>query len=487
MNRNHTPDKMPFFLPAREHAGVPGVEKAGRGDGSLSGVFWGGFVKKHIALKDHFTYGRLLSFTLPSIAMMIFTSVYGVVDGFFISNFAGKTPFAAVNFIMPYLMILGTLGFMFGSGGSALVASAMGMGDTKRANELFSLLVAVSAGLGMIVALAGLLTLRSLAAALGAEGEMLEDCVAYGRIIVRAVPAFILQMEFQSFFVTAEKPGLGLATTVASGVANMVLDALLVAVFPFGILGAASATALSQLLGALIPLIYFSRPNSSLLRLGKTRFDARAVLRACVNGSSEFMNNISMSLVGMLYNVQLLRYAGENGVSAYGVLMYVSMIFSAAFIGYSMGSAPVVSFHFGAQDRAELRSLLQKSLVIIGLFSLGMVLAAQLLARPLALLYVSYDTELLELTARAMGIYSLAFLFMGYAIYASGFFTALNDGLTSALISFLRTLVFQAAAVLILPLLWKVDGIWWSLVVAEGMAVAMSGVFLLGKRPRYGY
>ena len=363
----------------------------------------------------------------------------------------------------------------------------MGMGDRERANRLFSLFVYFSAGLGILLAGVGIGLLRPLASFLGAEGEMLEDCVAYGRIIAAAVPAFILQMEFQSFFIAAEKPNLGLAATLAAGVANMALDALLVAVFPFGILGAASATALSQVLGAVIPLIYFSLPNKSLLRLGTTKFDGKALILACANGSSEFMSNISMSLVGMLYNVQLLKYAGENGVSAYGVLMYVSMIFSAAFIGYSMGSAPVVSFHFGAQDRMELRSLLRKSLVILGMVSLGMVLFSQVMAEPLSKLYVSYDRELMDLTCRALRVYSLAFLFMGYAIYASGFFTALNDGLTSALLSFLRTMVFQVAAVLLLPMIWKVDGIWWSLVAAEAMAVALSAVFLAVDQKKFGY
>jgi len=441
----------------------------------------------NIKLSDHFTYGKLIRFTLPSIGMMIFTSIYGVVDGFFVSNFAGKTPFAAVNFIMPFLMILGTLGFMFGAGGSALVSKTMGEGDNERANRYFSLFVYVSIICGIVIAVLGIIFIPNVAVLLGAEGRMLSDCVLYGRIILAAIPAFMLQMEFQTFFITAEKPQLGLWVTVASGVANMVLDALLVAVIPLGLVGAASATAISQAVGGFVPLIYFARKNGSLLRLTKTNFDVRALFKCCTNGSSELMSNISMSIVGMLYNVQLLKYSGENGVAAYGVLMYVSMIFCGAFIGYSIGTAPVIGYHFGAQNHIELKSLLRKSTVMIGIFSAAMVVLAEVLALPLSIMFVGYDAALLKLTREAFVIYSFSFLFMGFAIFGSSFFTALNDGLTSAAISFLRTMVFQIAAVLILPLIWGVDGIWISIVAAEVMAVAVSVFFLVLKQKKYNY
>lgn len=440
-----------------------------------------------IRLSDHFTYTYLLRYTLPSIVMMIFTSVYGVVDGFFVSNFVGKTPFAAVNFIMPFLMILGAVGFMFGTGGSALIAKTMGEGDRDKANRLFSLFVYVSAICGIVIAVLGIVFLRPIAAFLGAKGTLLNDCVTYGQIILIALPAYMLQYEFQSFFATAEKPQLGLAVTIAAGVTNMVLDALLVAVFPFGLRGAAAATAISQCVGGLVPLLYFCRPNSSLLRLVKTHYDGRALLKACTNGSSELMSNISMSIVSMLYNVQLMQYAGEDGVAAYGVLMYVNMIFLAAFIGYSVGTAPVVGYHYGAENHAELQSLLKKSLCIVGAFSVVMLIAAELLAKPLAMLFVGYDAELLDLTLHGFTIFSFSFLFAGVAIYGSSFFTALNNGLVSALISFLRTLVFQIAAVLIFPLIWGIDGIWISIVVAEGMAAMVTGLFLIGKRKTYHY
>ena len=441
----------------------------------------------NIKLSDHFTYSKLLRFTVSSIFMMIFTSIYSVVDGFFVSNFVGKTPFAAVNFIMPVLMMLGTIGFMFGTGGSALVAKTMGEGKIEKAKEYFSLFVYVSLACGIVLALFGIIFLRPIGALLGAEGTMLDDCVIYGRIILCALPAFILQMEFQSFFITAEKPQLGLVVTVFSGVTNMVLDALLVAVFPLGLVGAALATAISQLVGGVIPLFYFGRKNASLLKLGKTKWYGNAVLRACTNGSSELMSNISMSLVSMLYNAQLLHYAGENGVAAYGVLMYVSMIFMAAFIGYSIGTAPVIGFHYGASNHTELKGLLKKSLVIILTFSVSMLILGEVLAQPLSRLFVGYDKELLELTCRGFFIYSFSFLFSGIAIFGSSFFTALNDGLTSALISFLRTLVFQIAAVLILPAVLGIDGIWYSIVVAEVMAVIITILFLILKRKKYQY
>lgn len=442
-----------------------------------------------IQLSDHFTYGKLIRFTMPSIAMMIFTSVYGVVDGFFVSNFAGKTPFSAVNLIMPFLMIVATVGFMFGTGGTALVAKIFGEGDKEKANKYFSLFVYVSFALGVIFAILGIVFIRPISALLGAEGELLENCVVYARIILAALPFYVLQLLFQSFFPAAEKPQLGLAVTVLAGVTNMVLDAVLVILLPqeYKLAGAAIATAMSQFVGGVIPLFYFFRKNNSILRLGKTSFDGKAILKACANGSSEFMSNVSMSIVGMLYNIQLLKYAGENGVAAYGVMMYVSMIFSAAFIGYSIGVAPVISYHNGAQNYKESKGLLRQSLIMIGVFGVGMVAAAELLALPLSNIFVGYDAELMNLTVSGFKIFALSFIFMGFAIFSSGFFTALNDGLTSALISFLRTLVFQIAAVLLLPLIWEIDGLWISIVVAEVMAAAISAFFLVVKRKKYHY
>ena len=442
-----------------------------------------------IQLSDHFTYGKLIRFTMPSIAMMIFTSVYGVVDGFFVSNFAGKTPFSAVNLIMPFLMIVATVGFMFGTGGTALVAKIFGEGDKEKANKYFSLFVYVSFALGVIFAILGIVFIRPISALLGAEGELLENCVVYARIILAALPFYVLQLLFQSFFPAAEKPQLGLAVTVLAGVTNMVLDAVLVILLPqeYKLAGAAIATAMSQFVGGVIPLFYFFRKNNSILRLGKTSFDGKAILKACANGSSEFMSNVSMSIVGMLYNIQLLKYVGENGVAAYGVMMYVSMIFSAAFIGYSIGVAPVISYHNGAQNYKESKGLLRQSLIMIGVFGVGMVAAAELLALPLSNIFVGYDAELMNLTVSGFKIFALSFIFMGFAIFSSGFFTALNDGLTSALISFLRTLVFQIPAVLLLPLIWEIDGVWISIVVAEVMAAAISAFFLVVKRKKYHY
>ena len=440
-----------------------------------------------IQLSDHFTYGRLLRFTLPSIAMMIFTSIYGVVDGIFVSNYAGKIPFAAVNLIMPYLMVFGTLGFMVGTGGTALISMTLGMGDKKKANELFSMLTYVCIAGGVILTVISIAFMRPAAKLLGATGEMLENCVTYGTIVQIALTAYILQYAFQSFCITAEKPNLSLGMMVLAGVCNIVLDALFVAVFRWGLVGAAVATAISQILGALVPLVYFVRPNDSLLRLGKCRVDWNALLRTAANGSSELMSNLSMSLVGMLYNIQLLSYAGEDGIAAYGVIMYVNFIFIAVFIGFAIGTAPIIGFNHGADNRPELQGVLKRSLVILAAFSLLMTLTGIGLARPLSSVFVGYDPALLEMTARGFTIYTLSFLLCGVNIFGSSLFTALNNGLISAVISFVRTLVCQIAAVLILPLVFGLDGIWFATVAAELVALLLTGFFTLKYRKRYQY
>ncbi len=440
-----------------------------------------------IQLSDHFTFRKLLQFTFPSMVMLAFTSVYIVVDGFFVSNFVGKTPFTAVNFIMPFLLILGCVGFMFGSGGGALIAKTMGEGNREKANRIFSLLVYISMGVGLLLGGLGIVFLRPIAVALGGTGQLLEDSITYGTIYLLATPAYVLQYEFQCLFITAEKPKLGLYATIAAGLTNIILDAVFVVGCSWGLVGAAAATALSQCVGGIIPLIYFGRKNSSLLRLTKTTFDGKALLKICLNGSSELLSNVSMSIVGILYNIQLLKYAGEDGIAAYGVLMYLNLIFQAVFFGYSIGTAPIISYHFGAQNFQELKGLLRKSIVMLSAFSFVMFVAAELLGRPLSILYVGYDQTLLDITLRAFLIYSFSFLFSGFSIFGSSFFTALNDGLISALLSVLRTLVFQIAAVLLLPLLWKLDGIWLSIVVAEALAVVATIICLLWKRKKYQY
>ncbi len=440
-----------------------------------------------IQISEHFTYKKLLRYALPTIIMMVFSSIYGVVDGFFVSNFANKTAFAAVNFIMPALMILGCFGFMFGTGASALIGKTMGEGDDKKANEIFSMVVVVSLILSAVLTALGIALMPAIATLLGADGQLHADSVLYGRIFVAGLPFYILQYEFQCLFPTAGKPHMGLWVTVAAGVTNMVLDALFVAVFRWGVAGAAVASAIGQAVGGGIPLVYFLCRNGSSLRLGKFRFDFKALWKTCGNGSSEFMSNVAFSLVEMLYNAQLMKYAGENGIAAYGVLMYVSMIFNAIFIGYSVGTAPIVSYHYGADNKPELKGLLKKSVIITSVVAVFMLAAGELLAYPLSGIFVGYDAELLEMTGHAFRIYSLAFLLCGFSIYGSSFFTALGNGLISALIAFLRTLLFQVAAVIILPILWELDGIWWSIVVAEVMSVIVTSAFLLFNRKKYGY
>ena len=444
-------------------------------------------MKQRIQLSDHFGYGRLIQFTIPSILMMIFTSIYGVVDGFFVSNFVGKTPFAAVNFIMPFLMVVGAMGFMFGTGGSALIARIMGEGKREKAQEIFSLLIAATAVSGLVIAVVSILFLPQIASFLGAEGEMLDACVLYGRLILVALPFLMLQYAFASLSVTAEKPKLGLVVTVISGLLNMSGDVLFMGIFKWGIAGAAMATAMGQIAGGTIPLVYFLRKNNSSLRIRRPRWDGSSLWRACTNGVSELMSNISMSIVGMLYNAQLMRYAGEDGVAAYGTIMYVDFIFLAIFIGYSTGVAPVISYHYGAGNKKELNGLLKRSGVLIAAASAAMLVLSEWMAAPLASVFVGYDARLLEMTAHAYSIYAVSFLFCGFSIFSSAFFTALGDGLTSALIAFLRTLVFESASVLILPLVFGLNGIWGAIIVAECMSVMVSVGFLIGKRKRYQY
>lgn len=444
-------------------------------------------MRERIQLSDHFDIKRMINFTMPSIIMMIFNSVYTVVDGFFVSNFVGKTEFAAVNFIMPVLMILGTVGFMLGAGGNAIVARSLGQKKNDEAQKQFSLFVYTGIVLGVVMAGLGIVLVKPVAELLGAEGEMLQHCITYGIIVAAASPGFVLQFEFQNFFITAEKPKLGLYMSVIAGVLNIVLDAVFIVIFKGGIVGAALATAISQTIGGLVPILYFSRPNDSLLRLVKTRYVGKWMTKAVTNGSSELMSNISFSVVGMLYNFQLMKYAGEDGVAAYGVLMYVNMIFIAVFIGFATGIAPVAGYHFGAENHDELKSLLGKSLGVIGVCSLAMLFLGEVCAYPLSWIFVGYDKTLMDMTLKAFRIYSFSFLFAGFAIFGSAFFTSLSDGVTSAIIAFLRTLVFQTAAVLVLPYFFELDGIWYSIIAAEVMAVALTFSFLAAKKNKYKY
>lgn len=442
---------------------------------------------KNIRLSDHFTYGKLLCFTLPSMVMMVFTSIYGVVDGLFVSNFVGKTAFASVNLVMPFVMILGGMGFMIGTGGTALVSKILGEGDPENANRTFSMMVLFTLALGVVLSGIGIAFMGPVARFLGATDAMMADCVLYGRIVTGFTFAFMLQNVFQSFFVTAEKPKLGLGVIIIAGVTNMVLDYLFIAVLGWGLPGAAIATVTGECIGGFFPIFYFARKNSSLLKLGKTKFDGAVLLKTCTNGSSELMTNLSSSLVNSLYNLQLMKYAGENGVAAYGAIMYVNFIFISIFLGYSVGSAPIVSYHYGAGNRDELKNMFKKSTSLIAIWGILLVLLAHAIAGPLTKIFVGYDTELFALTKHGFLIYSFTYLINGFNIYGSSFFTALNNGLISALISFLRTLVFQLSAVMLLPLILGLDGIWGAIIVAEAITLCMTLFFVFSQRKKYGY
>lgn len=440
-----------------------------------------------IKLSDHFTYSKLLRFVFPSIIMMVFTSIYGVVDGLFVSNFAGKTAFASINLVMPFVMILGGIGFMIGTGGTALVSKVLGEGKKEKANEIFTMMIIFTLLLGALLSVIGVISMPWVAKFLGATEEMMADCVIYGRIVTGFTVAFMLQNVFQSFLIAAEKPKLGLLATVLAGITNMALDAIFIIVFKWGVAGAAIATGLSQCVGGIFPLIYFSRKNSSLLRLTKTKLEIKPILNACGNGSSELMSNISSSVVSMIYNFQLMKYVGEDGVSAYGVLMYVQFIFVAIYIGYAIGCAPITGYHFGARNHNELKNMLRKSSFLSAVSGVVLTILAIALSSPLAKLFVGYDEELYELTRHAFRLFAYSFLLAGFNIFTSSFFTALNNGAVSAAISFMRTLIFQTSSVLILPIFLGVDGIWWAITVAEIFAFILSLIFLFAKRKKYNY
>lgn len=441
----------------------------------------------NIQLSDHFNYPKLFRFVLPSICMMVFTSIYSVVDGFFVSNYVGKTPFAALNLIYPVIQVIASLGFMLGAGGSAIVGKTLGEGDNERANKYFSLFVIATVIMSVVASAVTIPFLRPISVLLGADESMVEHCITYATILLIGMLPFMLQNLFQALMITAQKPHLGFIITVLAGCTNMFLDYLMVGVLNLGLAGAAWATVISQIVGGIIPLIYFIAPNSSLLHIGKTKFYGKVFLNACVNGSSELVSNISASVVAMLYNKKLMEYAGQDGVSAYGVFAYVSFVFVAIFIGYAIGSAPIVSYHYGAKNYDELKNLFRKGITVNAVFGIIMLILGEVTAVPLGKLFVGYDPALLEMTCRCFYIGSVCYLFAGTNIFASSFFTALNNGLVSAIISFMRTLVFQVSTVLLLPLIFKLDGVWMSITAADILAFCVTLFFLIRLRKKYHY
>lgn len=440
-----------------------------------------------IQLSDHFSYSKLIKFTLPTIAMMIFTSIYGVVDGAFVSNCVGSDAFAAVNLIMPIIMILGSVGFMIGTGGSAIVSKTLGEGKKEKANEYFSMLVYLCVVSGVILSVIGIIFTGPIAVLLGAKGSIAKDCVTYGRTVFFMLTGLFLQNAFQSFLVVAEKPKLGLFVTLLAGFTNMFLDFLFVYVLRFGVFGAALATGISQFVGSVIPIIYFAGGKNNVLKLTKCRFNKDIIIKTCINGSSEMVTNMSMSLVNILYNMQLMKYIGTNGVVAYGIIMYVGFIFVGTYMGYAVGSAPVISYHYGAGNKDELKNLFKRSLTIIIVSSVVMTLIAEIIAGYLAGIFVSYDNNLLELTTEAIRIYAVSYLISGINIFASSFFTALNNGVVSAVISFMRMFVFQIVMILLLPVVLGISGIWTAVIAAEVLSVVISVMFLVKNRKKYSY
>ena len=440
-------------------------------------------------MEGHYGYRRILKEMWPMVLMLMVTSVYSIVDGWFISNFAGSTAFAAMNIIWPAIAIISALGLMVGAGGSALVSKTFGEGDDERANHIFTMLIKLTFIAGAVISAALFVVMKPLAAALGAEGEMVRYAVIYGRILTAALPVYMLQMAMQPFYMVAGRPELGTITSIACGLTNIALDALFVAGLGWGLTGAAVATAASFIVGGCIPAAFFaSKRNKTPLRFLKdSRYEWPAIGQSLSNGLSEFVGNISFNIVGICYNLQLMKYIGENGVSAYGVLMYVGFIFGSVFIGYNMGISQVISYKYGAGDKAELRSLLRKSCALVAVAGIVITATVELLAPLLSRLFVGYYPALRDLTTYALHIYMISFLICGFNMFASAWFTALNNGPVSAVISFTRTLVFELGCVFILPLLFGIDGIWVAVNVAEVLALILSAALVLGFRKRYGY
>lgn len=441
-----------------------------------------------IKLSDRFTYPKLLRFTIPTMLMILCTSSYGIVDGVFISNFAGVTDFSAVNLMFPFIYGAATLGYMFGSGGNAVIAKLLGEKDDCGANRAFSMIVLSGLFLGVITAAVMYVLTPSFARSVGAAGALYESAVKYAKICFLFTPPFILQTMFLSFFIAAGKPKLSLYVNIVSGVINIFFDWLFIAEFNLGVEGAASATGLGQLSGAVIPLIYFIRKNSSLLKLtAKFKFNGKILGLTCANGSSEMVTNLSMSIVNTLYNAALIETAGEPGPAAYGVVLYLNFLFAAIFLGYSQGSAPIVSYDYGARNVSELQNITKKSLTLM--LSLGVFCTAfaYFVSPPFARVFCAGNPELYELAVHGSQIFAFSYLLSGFNIWASAFFTALSNGLISALLSFLRLFVFQIGCILILPRIFGLSGIWASIAVAEVLAAVPAAVCLFACRNKYGY
>lgn len=441
-----------------------------------------------IALSGHYGYMRLVRSSVPSILMMLVGSIYSVVDGLFVSNFVGTTAFAALNVIWPAIMIIGAIGLMIGTGGTALVSMTKGTGDPERADQLFSMLVRFTLLTAVVFMVPLFFLMEPLARMLGADGEMVHQCVVYGRICALGLPAFMLQMTFQSFFMTAEKPQLGTIMSLVCALTNMALDALFIVGFHWGLAGAAAASMIACCVGGFYPLWYFgSRFNTSSLKMVRAPFERKPILKACSNGLSEYVGNISFNILAICYNLQLLRMMGENGVAAYSVLLYYGYVFAAVFFGFNIAVAPVVGYNYGAENYGELRSLLRHSTVLLFILGALMTLASELLAGPAARLFVGYDPELTALTRHAIHLYMISFFLAGFNIFVSAWFTALNNGRVSALVSFLRSLVFELGFVFLLPAFIGPDGIWLAVDAADVCCLILSVTLLLAYRKRYGY
>ena len=446
-----------------------------------------------IRLSDHFTFKKLLKAALAPMLMMVFTSLYTIVDGVCISNFCGKESFAGVNLIFPIIMIVGGLGFMLGTGGSALVGKLLGEKKDLEARQTFTMTIIFTILIGLTITIAGVLLIETLVYAMTsvATGDisqkMIDEAILYGRLLMAGQVFFMLQNVFQSFFIVDEKPVLGFVFILIGGLTNIVLDILFIGVCKWGIIGAAAATICGYLSGSLGPIIYFLIRKNDYIHFERTKLKLKPLIKICFNGSSEFVNNISSSIVSIVFNMQLLHYFGEDGINAYGIIMYLAFVFTAIFLGYSSAVAPIESYNYGAQNNKELKNVLIKSLIITSILSVSMFIISFTLAEPFSFIFANGSDTLLKITTNGMRIYSIAFLFIGLSIYISTFFTALNNGLISALIAFLRTLVFQIVFVFVFPLFLGKYGIFFAILAAEIMSILLAITFLLIYKKKYRY
>ena len=419
--------------------------------------------------------------------MMLFTSMYGVVDGLYLSHFSGKEAFAAITLIIPLPLLIGAWAYMIGAGGSAVIAKAIASDRQKDANEYFSFLVLISVLGSILLAGIGEIFLEPCAKLLGANDEMLPFCMTYGRILIAAVPLYVLQNVFQSFLTVAEHPKIGLAINLVSAFLNMALNFVFIRITNEVVTAVALATVVSQFVGGITPFVFFVRSKSTTLRFGRPHMPMSLLGPVFANGVSEFVSEIFHPLASVMYNYKLMELTGLNGVAAYGVLMNVGFLFGSVFLGFAVGSAPLFTYKYEREDHDELHSLFIKSTISVVLMGFLLYGVACMIEGPFAAEFFGGDELLITMTEEAFALHSLSYMVMGLAVFASAFFTAIHDSRVSFLISFLRTLLFEVLAILLLPMLFDLNGVWAASLTSEVLTLLVTVGLLISKKEKYQY